>query len=80
MVAFLFAGWLDICSLIDKFEEAAALGAAGVLIIHNTKGAAYGWDVLRNSWGKESFFLPDKKPALRHCQNKRRSARLANST
>ena len=47
-----------------KFEEAAALGAAGVLIIHNTKGAAYGWDVLRNSWGKESFFLPDKKPAL----------------
>ncbi len=47
-----------------KFEKAAELGAAGVLIIHNTKGAAYGWDVLRNSWGNESFFLPDKNPQL----------------
>jgi Zn-dependent M28 family amino/carboxypeptidase len=47
-----------------KFEKAAELGAAGVLIIHNTKGAAYGWDVLRNPWGTESFFLPDKNPQL----------------
>jgi Zn-dependent M28 family amino/carboxypeptidase len=47
-----------------KFEKAAELGAAGVLIIHNTKGAAYGWDVLRNPWGTESFFLPDKRPQL----------------
>jgi Zn-dependent M28 family amino/carboxypeptidase len=29
------------------------------LIIHNTKGAAYGWEVIRNSWSGESFFLPD---------------------
>ncbi len=42
-----------------KFEKAAALGAAGCLIIHNTKGAAYGWDTLRNGWSRESFFLPD---------------------
>ena len=47
-----------------KFEKAAELGAAGVLIIHNAKGAAYGWDVVRNSWSKESFFLPDKSPTL----------------
>jgi len=47
-----------------KFEKAAELGAAGVLIIHNTKGAAYGWDVLRNPWATESFFLPDKNPRL----------------
>jgi Zn-dependent M28 family amino/carboxypeptidase len=47
-----------------KFEKAEALGAAGVLIIHNTKGAAYGWDVLRASWGNESFFLPDRAPQL----------------
>jgi Zn-dependent M28 family amino/carboxypeptidase len=47
-----------------KFEKAAELGAAGVLIIHDTKGAAYGWDVLRASWGNESFFLPDRDPRL----------------
>jgi Zn-dependent M28 family amino/carboxypeptidase len=47
-----------------KFEKAAELGAAGVFIIHNTKGAAYAWDVLRNSWGLQSFFLPDKKKPL----------------
>ncbi len=39
-----------------KFEKAAALGAAGCLIIHDTKGAAYGWDTLRNGWSRESFF------------------------
>jgi Zn-dependent M28 family amino/carboxypeptidase len=47
-----------------KFEKAAELGAAGVLIIHDAKGAAYGWDVLRASWGNESFFLPDREPRL----------------
>jgi Zn-dependent M28 family amino/carboxypeptidase len=47
-----------------KFEKAAELGAAGVLIIHNTKGAAYGWDVLRNPWATESLFLPEKNPRL----------------
>jgi len=47
-----------------KFDKAAELGAAGILIIHDTKGAAYGWDVVRNSWSKESFFLPDKNPTL----------------
>ncbi len=47
-----------------KFEKADALGAAGVLIIHDTKGAAYGWDVLRASWGNESFFLPDRRHRL----------------
>jgi len=47
-----------------KFEKAAGLGAAGILIIHNTKGAAYGWDVVRNSGAKETFFLTDKGPSL----------------
>jgi Zn-dependent M28 family amino/carboxypeptidase len=47
-----------------KFEKASELGAAGVLIIHNTKGAAYGWDVLRGPWPSENFFLPEKKPQL----------------
>jgi Zn-dependent M28 family amino/carboxypeptidase len=43
-----------------KFEKATELGAAGVLIIHNDRGATYGWSVVRNSWAKESFFLPEK--------------------
>ncbi len=47
-----------------KFEKAAELGAAGVLIIHEAKGAGYGWDVVRNSWSGERFFLPDKNPRL----------------
>ena len=45
-----------------KYEKADELGAAGVLIIHDDKGAAYGWDVLRASWGNETFFLPDRTP------------------
>lgn len=49
---------------ISKFERATALGAAGILIIHNDKGAAYGWDVLRTSWSVEQFFLPDRNPSL----------------
>ncbi len=49
---------------VYKFEKAGELGAAGVLIIHDTKGAAYGWDVLRASWGGESFFLPDRRSRL----------------
>ena len=32
-----------------KYEEAARQGADGVLIIHETAPAAYGWDVVRNS-------------------------------
>jgi len=47
-----------------KFEKASELGATGILIIHNTKGAAYGWDVVRNSWSGETFFLPDVKNQL----------------
>ena len=49
---------------IAKFEKAAELGAAGILIIHNDKGAAYGWDVVRAGWSRESFFLPEKNPSL----------------
>ncbi|MCX6623539.1 MAG: M28 family peptidase [Acidobacteria bacterium] len=37
-----------------KFEEAARRGALGCIIIHTTPTAGYGWEVVRNSWGKES--------------------------
>lgn len=40
-----------------KFEEAARQGAAGVLIIHDTEPASYGWSVVRSSWSKSKLFL-----------------------
>ena len=43
-----------------KFEEAARKGAAGALIIHDTAGASYGWDVVRNSWSGPQYDLPAK--------------------
>jgi Zn-dependent M28 family amino/carboxypeptidase len=49
-----------------KFEEAARQGALGCLIIHTTPTAGYGWDVVRNSWGKEDpqMKLEPGRPAL----------------
>ncbi len=49
---------------VYKFEKAGELGATGILLVHNTKGAAYGWDVVRTGWSRETFFLPDKKNPL----------------
>jgi Zn-dependent M28 family amino/carboxypeptidase len=40
-----------------KFEQAARLGAAAALIIHTASTAGYGWDVVRNSWGREQPFV-----------------------
>jgi Zn-dependent M28 family amino/carboxypeptidase len=40
-----------------KFEEAARHGAAGVLIIHDTKAASYGWAVVRSGWSKSKLYL-----------------------
>ncbi len=33
-----------------KYEEGGRQGAAGVLIIHDTKPASYGWNVVQSSW------------------------------
>ena len=38
-----------------KFEQAAALGAAGALIVHETKPAAYPYQVVVNSWSRDNF-------------------------
>ena len=49
-----------------KFEEAARKGAAGVLLIHKTEMASYGWDVVRNSWsGERSYLRNDPAPRLK---------------
>ncbi|MGQ4660901.1 M28 family peptidase [Lysobacter sp. F6437] len=50
-----------------KYEEAARQGAAAALIIHDTEGASYGWDVVENSWSGPQFDLPaadDPEPRL----------------
>jgi len=38
-----------------KYEAAAAKGALGALIIHNTEAAGYPWSVVANSWSGEQF-------------------------
>jgi Zn-dependent M28 family amino/carboxypeptidase len=40
-----------------KYEEAARRGAIGVLIIHRTDLASYGWEVVRNSQAIEKSYL-----------------------
>ena len=50
-----------------KFEEAARKGAVAGLIIHDTPGASYGWDVVKNSWSGAQFDLraeDDPEPRL----------------
>ncbi|MCW0425057.1 M28 family metallopeptidase [Xanthomonas sacchari] len=43
-----------------KFEEAARKGAAAALIVHDTPGASYSWDVVKNSWSGAQYDLPAK--------------------
>ena len=45
-----------------KYEEATRQGAAGALIIHETAPAAYGWNVVENSWSgpQASLVLEDE--------------------
>ena len=50
-----------------KYEEAARKGAAAAIIIHDTPGASYGWDVVKNSWSGAQYDLPardDPDPRL----------------
>lgn len=48
-----------------KYEQAARMGAAGVVLIHKTEMASYGWDVVRSSWsGERSGLADDPEPKL----------------
>src|SRR5579864_6790487 len=40
-----------------KYEEALRRGALAALIIHTTPTAGYGWEVVRNSWGREDPYV-----------------------
>ena len=47
-----------------KYEEAARQGAAGVLIIHETAPASYGWNVVQSSWSGSQLNLESDEPAV----------------
>ena len=42
---------------VYKYEEALRRGAKACILIHTTETASYGWDVVRNSWGREAPFV-----------------------
>jgi len=45
-----------------KYEMAAKLGAAAAIIVHETKPAAYPYEVVVNSWVRENFTLKTDGP------------------
>jgi Zn-dependent M28 family amino/carboxypeptidase len=46
-----------------KFEEAARKGAAGVMIIHDSAAASYGWNTVKNSWSVAQFDIVRPDPS-----------------
>jgi len=44
-----------------KYEEAARQGAKGAIIVHETKPASYGWNVIESSWTGAQYHLPAKE-------------------
>ncbi|GAB3826966.1 M28 family metallopeptidase [Pontibacter rugosus] len=50
-----------------KFEEAARQGAKGCLIIHNTKPAGYGFEVVQNNWNTSKLYLDPKGKETYKC-------------
>jgi Zn-dependent M28 family amino/carboxypeptidase len=49
-----------------KYEEAARRGAAGVLIVHETGPASYGWNTVKNSNTNTMFDIVRQNPAATH--------------
>ena len=49
-----------------KFEEAARRGAAGLLVVHETAPASYGWPTVKNSNTNTMFDIVRKNPAQTH--------------
>ena len=47
-----------------KYEEAVRQGAAGILLIHTTESASYGWSVAANGFGREQFSIAGAGNAL----------------
>jgi len=50
-----------------KYEEAARQGATGVLVIHDTKGAGYPWQVVTNT-AENKLFIQSEDGNLSNCE------------
>ncbi|RYY33308.1 MAG: M20/M25/M40 family metallo-hydrolase [Sphingobacteriaceae bacterium] len=51
-----------------KYEEAARQGAAGVLIVHQTEPASYGWSVIENSFTGSKLYLQQADKHMNRCK------------
>lgn len=51
-----------------KYEEAARQGAAGVLIVHQTESASYGWQVIQNSFTGAKLYLQQADKHMNRCK------------
>lgn len=51
-----------------KYEEAARQGAAGVIIVHQTEPASYGWQVIQNSFTGAKLYLQQADKHMNRCQ------------
>ena len=51
-----------------KFEEAARQGAAGVIIVHQTAPASYGWSVVSNSNSGAKLYLTQADKHMNRCK------------
>ncbi|MGY1425464.1 M28 family metallopeptidase [Lysobacter sp. A289] len=51
-----------------KYEEAARRGAVGMLVVHETAPASYGWDTVKNSNTNTMFDIVRDQPAEAHVQ------------
>lgn len=47
-----------------KYEEAARQGAAGLIIIHDTEPASYGWNVIESGWTGARLTIESDQPLL----------------
>ena len=52
---------------IYKYEEAARQGAAGVMIVHETRAAGYPWAVVSNSWTGAKLHLTTADKGASKC-------------
>lgn len=51
-----------------KYEEAARRGAVGMLVVHETAPASYGWETVKNSNTNTMFDIVRNDPAKDHTQ------------
>lgn len=51
-----------------KYEEAARQGAAGIIIVHDTKPASYPWGVVENGWTGANLYLKADDNNMSRCE------------